>query len=281
MVKSLDILSIKPIILWFIAIFLLLIIFSSCNFDEFKYKQYFKYLTTLDLQHPFAIIKLKNNEISPITSPAKISLDSPFHRPYKKRNLKNSKPTIPDGNGLKGPGIDIAQQQATSQSLEHEIHKHYEEESDDWWEVYRTYEYETSDSLGDMFLVTVEEAQVIHKQHALLDDLQHADEVTQDTASQNAFSAGGVNKLAQSNVNANASSVAVAESQQHQQEDLLDVKQYQKIHVLQVSAAGLLINEYEEERLADYQYQLEVDTFNQWEYQSEQENQQSDNFAVE
>ncbi|CAG8691888.1 7934_t:CDS:1, partial [Racocetra fulgida] len=230
------------------------------------------------LQDPFTII---NTEISSITSPAKISLDSPFLRSYKKRNLKNSKPTASDGKGLKGPGIDVVQQEATSQSLEHEIHKHYEEESDDWWEVYRTYEYETADSLGNMFLVTVEEAQVIHKQHALLDDLQHAEEINQDTASQSVFSAGGVNKLAQSNVNANASNVAVAESQQHQQEDLMDVKQYQKIHVIQVSAAGLMIDEYEEERLSDYQYQLEVDIFNQWEYQSEQENQQSDNFVVE
>ncbi|CAG8805762.1 10244_t:CDS:1, partial [Racocetra persica] len=43
---------------------------------------------------------------------------------------------------------------------------------------------------------------------------------------------------------------------------------------------GLMINKYEE-KLADYQYQLEVGIFNQLEYQSEQENQQSDNFAVE
>ncbi|CAG8516091.1 2818_t:CDS:2 [Racocetra persica] len=257
MVKSLDIPSIKPVILWFIALLLLWIMFSSCNFDEFEYKQYFKYFTTLDLQDPFTIIKPK---ISSITSPAKISLDSSFLRPYKKRSLKNSQPTTSDGNRLKGPRIDIVQQEETSQSLEHEIHKHYEEESDDWWEVYRTYEYETADSL---------------------DDLQHAEELNQDTASQNVFSADGVNKLAQSNVNANASSVAVAESQQHQQEDLIAVKQYQKIHVIQVSAAGLMIDEYEEERLADYQYQLEVDNFNQWEYQSEQENQQSNNFAVE
>ncbi|KAF0449863.1 hypothetical protein F8M41_002306 [Gigaspora margarita] len=277
MVKSLDIPSIKSIILWFIAVFLLWIMFSSCNFDEFKYKQYFKYFTTLDLQDPFAIIKLGNNGISSITSPARISLDSSFLRPYNKRELENSNY---NGNKLKAPGIDMVQQQATSQSLEHEIHKHYEEESEDWWEVYRSYEYETADSLGDMFLVTVEEAQVIHKQHALLDDLQHADEVTEDTSSQDFFSAGGVNGLAQSSVNANASSVTVAEAQQHQQEDLMDVKQYQKIHVIQVSAAGLMINEYEEERLADYQYQLEIDIFNQWEYQSEQENQQADNFAV-
>ncbi|CAG8500520.1 19481_t:CDS:1 [Dentiscutata erythropus] len=278
MVRSLDILSIKSIILWFTAVFLLWIIFSSCNFDEFKYKQYFKYFTTLDLRDPLATIKLGDNGISSITSPARISLDSSFLKPYKKRSLKNS--NLND-NRLKGPGIDMVQQQAASESLEHEIHKHYEEESEDWWEVYRSYEYETADSLGDMFLVQVEEAQVIHKQHALLDDLQHADEITQDTASQDVFSAGGTNKLEQSNVNANASSVAVAEAQQHQQEDLMDVKQYQKIHVLQVSAAGLMINEYEEERLADYQYQLEVDIFNQWEYQSEQESQQADNFAVE
>lgn len=41
----------------------------------------------------------------------------------------------------------------------------------------------------------------------------------------------------------------------------------------------MLIDEYEEERLAEYQYQLEVDTFNQWEYSSEHENSQSDELA--
>ncbi|GET66948.1 hypothetical protein GLOIN_2v1842697 [Rhizophagus irregularis DAOM 181602=DAOM 197198] len=55
--------------------------------------------------------------------------------------------------------------------FEHDINKHYEEESEDWWEVYRSYKYETTDNLGDLFRV---EAQVINKQHAELHDLQKA-----------------------------------------------------------------------------------------------------------
>ncbi|RHZ64100.1 hypothetical protein Glove_326g85 [Diversispora epigaea] len=53
------------------------------------------------------------------------------------------------------------------------------------------------------------------------------------------------------NSNANASNIAVAEITRF-------VTIYQKIHVLQVIAAGLMVNEYEEERFAEYQYQLEV-----------------------
>ncbi|CAB4409139.1 unnamed protein product [Rhizophagus irregularis] len=37
---------------------------------------------------------------------------------------------------------------------------------------------------------------------------------------------------------------------QHQDDDLVDVKQYQRIHVFQYSVRGMLIDEYEEERLA-------------------------------
>ncbi|EXX77080.1 hypothetical protein GLOIN_2v1842697 [Rhizophagus irregularis DAOM 181602=DAOM 197198] len=68
-------------------------------------------------------------------------------------------------------GVIVAQEEATSQTLEHDINKHYEEESEDWWEVYRSYKYETTDNLGDLFRV---EAQVINKQHAELHDLQKA-----------------------------------------------------------------------------------------------------------
>ncbi|PKK60226.1 hypothetical protein RhiirC2_871010 [Rhizophagus irregularis] len=72
---------------------------------------------------------------------------------------------------LSSSGVIVAQEEATSQTLEHDINKHYEEESEDWWEVYRSYKYETTDNLGDLFRV---EAQVINKQHAALHDLQKA-----------------------------------------------------------------------------------------------------------
>ncbi|CAB4482053.1 unnamed protein product [Rhizophagus irregularis] len=121
-------------------------------------------------------------------------------------DIRNFPPTNKSSSG-----VIVAQEEATSQTLEHDINKHYEEESEDWWEVYRSYKYETTDNLGDLFRV---EAQVINKQHAELHDLQKAGTI------------------------------------QHQDDDLVDVKQYQRIHVFQYSVRGMLIDEYEEERLA-------------------------------
>ncbi|CAI2195547.1 13356_t:CDS:2, partial [Funneliformis geosporum] len=113
------------------------------------------------------------------------------------------------------------------------------------WEVYRAYEYETTDNLGNLFRVEVEEALVIHKQHAKLYDLEVAEGLSKTN-----------NRI------------------------YLDVKQYQRVHVLQYATTGMIISEYEEERLAEYQYQLELDVFNQWEYYSERENQQSTELAL-
>ncbi|CAG8540896.1 2776_t:CDS:1 [Funneliformis mosseae] len=178
----------------------------------------------------------------------------------------------------KNPGISVAQQEATSQTLENDTYKHYEEESEDWWEVYRSYEYETTDNLENLFRVEVEEAQVIHKQHAKLYDLQVAEVRTQDTASQGELHAGVGFQQDQANYDSNT--IDTAGIEQNQQQDLLDVKQYQRVHVLQYAATGMIIREYEEERLAEYQYQLELDVFNQWEYHSENENQQSSELAL-
>ncbi|CAG8501258.1 10210_t:CDS:1 [Acaulospora morrowiae] len=277
MATSIDKQPMKKFLFWIIAVLFFWIIILPLTFD------FHDYFMAMAPHGSLAVSGWKYRTLAPITplSPPVI-LRTPFihkrDQPVTQRVIKRRSSSKPKGTNQ--GGLNLAQQQSSSQTLEHELHNHYEEESEDWWEVRRSYEYETSDSLGDLFLVSVEEAQVIHKQHALLDDLQHADVTTQDKESQGTLSAGGNLGLAQNNFNANSSSVAVSEIQEHQQEDLLDVKQYQKIHVLQVSAAGLMVNEYEEERLADYQYSLEVDIFNQWEYQSQQESQHADNFVV-
>ncbi|CAG8647662.1 8765_t:CDS:1 [Ambispora gerdemannii] len=177
----------------------------------------------------------------------------------------------------KGTNILINNQEANESELQRELHQHFEEESEDWWEVQRSYEYQTADSLGDLFLVEVEEAQVIHKQHAQLDDVQRAENFQTQKASQDVLNIN--DGLQKGTTNANSTTIAAEEIQQHQREDLLEVKQYQKIHVVQVNLFGLLKNEYEEERLVQYEYSLSIDAFNQWEYSSSEDNQSADNLV--
>ncbi|GES77422.1 hypothetical protein RCL_jg12256.t1 [Rhizophagus clarus] len=93
---------------------------------------------------------------------------------------------------------------------------------------------------------------------------------TQDTRSQEVYNARVGFQQYQTNYNTNK--IAAAGTEQYQDYDLVDVKQYQRIHVLQYSIRGKLIGEYEEERLAEYQYQLEIDICNQLEYSSKYEN---------
>ncbi|CAG8660550.1 906_t:CDS:1 [Ambispora leptoticha] len=178
----------------------------------------------------------------------------------------------------KDTGILINNQEAHESELQRELHQHFEEESEDWWEVQRSYEYQTADSLGDLFLVEVEEAQVIHKQHAQLDDIQLAEDYQTQDASQEVLNINdGLQKGA---TNANSTAIAAEEIEQHQREDMLEVKQYQKIHVVQVNLFGLLKNEYEEERLVQYEYSLSIDAFNEWEYSASEDNQSADNFVL-
>ncbi|KAG9284575.1 hypothetical protein G9A89_004617 [Geosiphon pyriformis] len=200
--------------------------------------------------------------------PAAASIHSTFF--FKRRLNKDNR----IGNG----GITLNNQQATSSELQRELHQHTEVESEDWWEIQRSYEYQTTDSLGDFFLVQVEEAQVIHKQHAQMDDIQRAENSQIQQASQEFLNTQlGFQKEA---TNANSTSLAVEEVQQHQREDLMEVKQWQKIHVVQVNFYGLFKNEYEEERLVQYEYSLSIDAFNEWEYSAEEENQNADNLML-
>ncbi|KAG9304932.1 hypothetical protein G9A89_003100 [Geosiphon pyriformis] len=93
--------------------------------------------------------------------------------------------------------------------------------------------------LFNFFFVQVEEVQVIHKQHAQMDDIQRAENSQERQM------------------------LAVEEVQQHQHEDLMEVKQWQKIHVVQVNFYRLFKNEHEEERLVQYEYSLSIDAFNE------------------
>ncbi|RIA96377.1 hypothetical protein C1645_755000, partial [Glomus cerebriforme] len=245
--------SIKPVIfLVFVTIFTIFTLLLR-NFDLNK--------------HIF--LRIQSIVVDDGSQPTNLRLDF-----FQKRN----KPFPREKSATKGPGVTVAQQDATSQKLEQGMHKHYEEESEYWWEVYRLYEYETSDNLGDLFRVKVDEAQSINKRHAELQDLLQAGVKTQDTGSQEIFNVGIGIQQGQTNYNANT--IAAAGTDHHQIDDLVDVKQYQRIHVIQYTLGGILINEYEEERLAEYQYQLEIDVFNQWEHASEHESNQSDDLAL-
>ncbi|CAJ0765729.1 18221_t:CDS:2, partial [Entrophospora sp. SA101] len=200
-----------------------------------------------DMHDPLFDIRFKNGLLS-FSEPSSLSHSTSLLK-------KRAQPPPPKKSSkVNPPGISIDNQEATSETLEHELHKHYEEESEDWWEVYRSYEYETADSLGNMFLVEVEEAQVIHKQHALMDDLQHADVSTKEYASQETLNTGGmVTKSSKDNDNNKAgSSFASGGGGIQQVQD----------NVNNTSIA--------EARFVQYEYTLEIDLFNQWEYQSEQ-----------
>ncbi|CAH1759167.1 12579_t:CDS:10 [Entrophospora sp. SA101] len=210
-----------------------------------------------DMHDPLFDIRFKNGLLS-FSEPSSLSHSTSLLK-------KRAQPPPPKKSSkVNPPGISIDNQEATSETLEHELHKHYEEESEDWWEVYRSYEYETADSLGNMFLVEVEEAQVIHKQHALMDDLQHADVSTKEYASQETLNTGGmVTKSSKDNDNNKAgSSFASGGGGIQQVQD----------NVNNTSIA--------EARFVQYEYTLEIDLFNQWEYQSEQVTSKNDNLEL-
>src|SRR6266542_667839 len=138
-----NLLFIKTFIFLIFATIILIV--SLKTFDS-KNHRYQHILSTIPIHNYGGIDFNKRFSSSPSEPPS----FQPRHAFLKKR----TEPTPRDGDS----GISVAQQGATSQTLENGIHQHYEEESEDWWEVYRTYEYETTDDLGDLFRVEVEEA---------------------------------------------------------------------------------------------------------------------------